>query len=626
MFKKLLKSFKIFPKNKKGKKNLFFLLGVLIILLVFFGIFEFYQVYQNKIYPRLAVDGIELGSLTKKEAAKILSEKVNTLETKRIIFKGEKVNIKASLAEMGIEVNQEETLSSVYQIGRSANCFKNFGVIAKNILLGFESPLYFRVEEEKIDNFIAQELESPEKAPQSAEVIYQNGHFEIIPPREGKGLDYPLLISQIIEIANSPDKNIVNLPPEINKEPEINREKAMEARDRGNQILEKVPNFSAGEKYWSTDRDIIASFLTFKKSFSTGNCNAENENFNTLFLEETGKKEFLDYIATSTGIYPERNFSENCLKVAFNKDAIRNYLNIVAPGVEQLAVNATLGFQDEKLVILTESQDQIKLNLEESIALIAKGLLAGDDLIKLAIDRKEAQISRETIGSLGLETLIGQGDSNFAGSPKNRRHNIAVGASKFNGTLIKPGETFSFLEILGPVDASTGYLPELVIKLDKTIPEYGGGMCQVSTTAFRGAVNCGFEITERVNHAYPVQYYSPQGTDATVYIPSPDLKFINNTQAHVLIQTKINGNILTFEFYGTNDGRRVETIGPIIYDRKSDGAMRSKWTQKVYRADGSLMLEKEFLSKYDSPSKYPHPGEEDEEDEDKKDKKKKKKD
>ncbi|MCK4919362.1 MAG: VanW family protein, partial [Candidatus Pacebacteria bacterium] len=198
------------------------------------------------------------------------------------------------------------------------------------------------------------------------------------------------------------------------------------------------------------------------------------------------------------------------------------------------------------------------------------------------------------------------GESNFAGSPSNRRHNITVGAAKFQGVLIGPDDTFSFNTALGNVGPKEGYLPELVIKKGETIPEYGGGLCQVSTTTFRGAVLAGLEITERKNHAYPVQYYAPQGTDATIYPPHPDLQFKNNTPAYILIQTKIIGNKLYFDFYGSDDGREIKTKGPVIYDKKPDGSMKSVWTQQVYDENKELLFEKKFYSIYKSPNLYPH--------------------
>ena len=176
--------------------------------------------------------------------------------------------------------------------------------------------------------------------------------------------------------------------------------------------------------------------------------------------------------------------------------------------------------------------------------------------------------------------------------------------------LIKPGEEFSFIKTLGPVDESTGYLPELVIKTDKTVPEFGGGMCQVSTTAFRAALNSGLKVTARTNHAYPVVYYNPQGLDATVYIPNPDLRFINDTPNYILIQTKIVGTQLFFDFYGTSDGRQTKIIGPQVLEKNDDGSMKTVAYQEVSDANGNLIRKDTFKSNYKSPSLFPHPGEE----------------
>jgi len=146
--------------------------------------------------------------------------------------------------------------------------------------------------------------------------------------------------------------------------------------------------------------------------------------------------------------------------------------------------------------------------------------------IELAVVKTQPEVTTENIDNLGITALLGAGESNFYGSPRNRRHNIAVGSARFNGVLIGPNEEFSFNKVLGKVGPQAGYLPELVIKKNKTVPEYGGGLCQVSTTAFRAALNSGLKITERVPHAYPVRYYNPQGTDATIYPPHPDLRFL----------------------------------------------------------------------------------------------------
>jgi len=308
----------------------------------------------------------------------------------------------------------------------------------------------------------------------------------------------------------------------------------------------------------------------------------------------------------------DRYHTKISTRLSVDEVSLKKYLENAQNETRVNPENAKLTFSEGKVSAFAVSKNGFEINPEKSLEKIRSELeknpYAKD--IEIETNIMKPEVSSSDVAQYGIKELIATGISNFRGSPKNRIHNIGVGAKRFNGVLIKPGEEFSFIKTLGPVDKSTGYLPELVIKVDKTIPEYGGGMCQVSTTCFRAALNAGLKITARTNHAYPVQYYAPQGTDATVYIPNPDLRFVNDTPGYILIQTHIEGTQLTFDFYGTKDGRETKLVGPTITSRGAGGAMKTVLYQEVYGADGNLIRKSEFKSSYDSPSKYPHPGEE----------------
>ena len=296
--------------------------------------------------------------------------------------------------------------------------------------------------------------------------------------------------------------------------------------------------------------------------------------------------------------------------ISVNKGAISEFIDDLARQANKDPSDAKLQIEDGKVTVFSMGNNGLALKKDASIDAIVDYLTGGSytDSITLPVDEMKPEISNDSIDNMGITSLLGEGRSNFRGSPKNRIFNIKVATNRFNGILIKPGEEFSFVKVLGEVDGDHGYLPELVIKKDKTEPEFGGGICQVSTTAFRAAIYSGLKITARTNHAYPVSYYNPQGMDATVYVPRPDLRFINNTPAYILIQTKIEGTELIFQFYGTSDGRKTEIIGPKIIERNPDGSMKATFTQKVSDNNDGLILKDVFNSNYDSPNKYPHPG------------------
>jgi len=357
------------------------------------------------------------------------------------------------------------------------------------------------------------------------------------------------------------------------------------------------------------DKNILLSFVKIRPALKISqNYNSEIENIYYHPTDDPGVKIYFRFLDREQDLY------HTCIStnLSIDDEALKKYIQKIKDETRVAPQDAKLAFSGGKVSAFAVSRDGHEIAGDESFSAVLNSLkddpYAKD--IDLAANLLKPEVSSSDVEKYGIKELIGEGVSNFRGSPKNRIHNIGVGAARFNGVLIKPGEEFSFIKTLGPVDKSTGYLPELVIKVDRTIPEYGGGMCQVSTTCFRAAMNSGLKITARTNHAYPVQYYAPQGLDATVYIPNPDLRFVNDTPGYILIQTRIEGTQLFFDFYGTSDGRETKIVGPFITSRGAAGAMKAVVTQEVYDKDGNLVRKSEFKSSYDSPSKYPHPGEE----------------
>lgn len=181
------------------------------------------------------------------------------------------------------------------------------------------------------------------------------------------------------------------------------------------------------------------------------------------------------------------------------------------------------------------------------------------------------EITLAQSNNFGIEELIGEGKSNYSHSIPGREHNVVLGTSKFNGILIPKGETFSFNQNVGDISALTGYQPAYIIQNGKTVLGDGGGICQVSTTLFRAAINTGLPVLNRTAHAYRVSYYendSGPGFDATVYSPSVDLKIKNDTPAAILIQTSVDevNKLVYFKLYGKKDSRKVEISKAEVWD------------------------------------------------------------
>lgn len=221
-----------------------------------------------------------------------------------------------------------------------------------------------------------------------------------------------------------------------------------------------------------------------------------------------------------------------------------------------------------------------KVDIESLVELTIAALEGGADRVTLPIIATPPTVivTDPELQAQGIKELVTIGESDYSNSPVNRVHNINVGLKRFNGHLIPKDSIFSFVGVLGPVDAKAGYRQELVIKGDKTVPDYGGGLCQISSTAYRGIWEYGFPIVQRKNHSYSVSHYFPQGTDATIYPPNVDMKFKNDSPGALLIQTYAADDQAYFLFYGTKDDRQAEVVGPFLWDRVAPPADRTEQT------------------------------------------------
>jgi vancomycin resistance protein YoaR len=255
---------------------------------------------------------------------------------------------------------------------------------------------------------------------------------------------------------------------------------------------------------------------------------------------------------------------------------------VLAPFIEKTnkePVDAIFTFQNGKVLTFKPSEngreiniDKIKLDLVSKFSKILLEQKTEGVFIPISTVTLTPKITTDKANNLGIKELIGEGISFFYHSIQSRIFNITLAASKINGALIAPNEIFSFDKALGDVSKFTGYQQAYVIQNGKTVLGDGGGVCQVSTTFFRALLNSGVPIIERHAHAYRVGYYEQNGSpglDATIYVPSVDLKFKNDTNNYILIQTRIDPQEqqLSVFLYGTSDGRTVKLTRPVVSNR-----------------------------------------------------------
>jgi vancomycin resistance protein YoaR len=525
------------------------------------------------------VAGINVSYQTSGAVKTILSNKFAEYQKGKIAIGGDTVNGSDYLSSVDVDKTVNEALLS-----------EQSGYLGLSKLMKQSHEPNVTVNEDNISKLLITDYYKTAVTPVDANIVVSGKTAKVVPETDGQRLMVAESRQRIID-------GVSNLLTEINLdvEPQMPMVMAAEAElaaSRAEEVVSKpVTLLGDGVSYTISTAD-LQSWLKITPTTPKTLMAVEN------FIPQNSEYDYLD---------PSK---------------ILLYINTLATSIDKPAVNAQLAVVNGAVVVSEKEQVGQSVDRKDAINQI-EAAVVGNRTAKLTIDTVQPDIRTDNLASLGLTELVSTGWTDFSGSPSNRLHNIQVGAARFNGVLIKPGEDFSFDNALGNVDASTGYLPELVILANKTVPEYGGGLCQVSTTAFRAALNAGLPILERYPHAYPVSYYKPYGVDATIYLPSPDLRFSNDTGKYILIQTRIVGNKLYFDFYGTKkpgtikfSGNAnatgavdtVEQVTPTISEQGLRGP--NSFTAVIYRhiydVNGKMIDDDKFTSQYDSPNNYPH--------------------
>jgi vancomycin resistance protein YoaR len=260
------------------------------------------------------------------------------------------------------------------------------------------------------------------------------------------------------------------------------------------------------------------------------------------------------------------------IEVKFNAEALQAGLADLAQQINRAPENARFIFNDDtrQLEVIQPGKIGRALDITTTLTRMNDALARGDQQVTLAVAEQRPDFYDDAnAAALGITELVSTGQSFYAGSSEERMKNIGAASTSQHGVIVKPGEVFSFNHNLGDVSLDTGYAEALIIYNGRTIKGVGGGVCQVSTTAFRAAFNGGYPIIERWPHAYRVGWYergTGPGLDASVFSPVVDFKFKNDTPYHILVEAYANdvAGRLTFKLYSTNDGRQVAISEPVV--------------------------------------------------------------
>lgn len=250
-----------------------------------------------------------------------------------------------------------------------------------------------------------------------------------------------------------------------------------------------------------------------------------------------------------------------------NEESARQILKQIAQSLNRPAQRALVELVGENVHVIP-SKVGIEVRVDESLNLWRESLAKGRwETLPLVVSEIEPEVKTEDV--ISIDGIVGKATTNFRVSDRNRTHNIRLAASRLDHTLIRPGETVSFNEIVGPRTPKRGFRVARVLVRGQFTEDFGGGVCQVAGTLYLAALRAGMEVVQRHRHSRPVEYLPP-GLDATVNFGSLDLKLRNPFDSPLYLRTFVKGGRLTVLVLGKQEKgvtyrlvRQVERFGTI---------------------------------------------------------------
>ena len=262
--------------------------------------------------------------------------------------------------------------------------------------------------------------------------------------------------------------------------------------------------------------------------------------------------------------YHEINRLGKAYRVEYTKDEARfmealTYFDQIELGQPQ---NAQYRYENGKVVIVG-GEEGYKFDKEKLFSTINPSIIGKEIRVEMLLKEVPPEISKHQLEQGGVKQRVSVFSTTFDPSNWTRTNNLKKAVNTIDGTVLAPGQVFSFNQIVGKRTIENGYQEAGIYVNGQVKTGLGGGICQVSTTLYNAALLFDLEILERHHHSLTVPYV-PLSRDAAVSWRSKDLKFINNTPYNIFIHSEVRGNQIVFELFSTENYKEIKLISQRI--------------------------------------------------------------
>lgn len=349
------------------------------------------------------------------------------------------------------------------------------------------------------------------------------------------------------------------------------RPKQIEFKPEIEKTVKDAYNFGRNKNIFKNNYDILGQYFRIKKIPMTSNFNKElydgvltdltskipgqvkqpsyNIEDKTLFVYPGEEGLVLDNEKIKKKIIErfEGKAEENVIEIPVSKVA-PNKIDIeqIYKEVKKDPIDASYNPETKKVVI-EENGIDFDISLDEA----KKIFLENKEEYQIPIKIIPPKVR---LGDLKLpifDNTIATYSTNYNPGLVGRTKNLQIAASKINGLILKPGETFSYNKVLGKRTIAAGYQNAAIFSGGKVVDDVGGGICQISSTLYGAVLNANLQVIERTNHGMQTSYSKP-GMDATVYYGSLDFKFKNNRNVPIKLFASVSGGRAVISIKGEN--------------------------------------------------------------------------
>ena len=534
--------------------------------------------YAKRIIPGVRIGDVFVGGMNFPEAVSaVRAFEENLDKTVELTYDGKIYNISGS--DIGLVYDVESTVARAFELGRSGNIFVDTKDKLASLIKTIKIRSYYSVDDQSLSNEFARIRGEINVEARSASFALNEGDLTIASAETGRRVDDQQMYDLVIAAFEKMDFRQKELAVDED-DPELENVDLERVRDAVTKIIANPMVVHFEDRNWQlSEEDLLDLVQVSVRAFIP-----------TVGLNDARFEAYMDTLSLDIDVLP--------------RGEVTSVENNVVTGFQL----TTDGYELDR--------DKFKNDFKEAF-------LKGESEVTAEVRKVE---QHSDASKYGIFALLGEGTSTYVGSIPGRIANLTLAAERTDGVLVPPGGIYSMNQSVGPISGATGYSTAYVIANGRTVLGDGGGVCQTSTTLFRAVLDAGLPIVERHPHAYRVSYYEqdrPVGFDASIYQPSLDLKFKNDTPNYVLVTSSadVPNSSLTFRIYGTPDGRRVEVSEPVITSQSPPpeplyqddptlpkGTVKqvdwAAWganvylTRKVYKANGEIMQDDTFSSRY----------------------------